>query len=306
MIYFYHHYELPIILHRYRLQQFILTQRASNANGNSLAFVSTTIGRRTDARSRGRGPGNPNGHDLEGRNHDNLNLRHLALGILSARTFSPILAYSRRFRLRFNSRSNLQNVENVIISVTSQAAETLRSLSRINDHPVSANEPTNASDENGASTDAEGNTSRRSESRAATDESSLGTSGVEASPQQLGPDVIATTSKNVVSCPDVVTSSSSPMLPEVTTEPTYNENMEKTEHLIEENSSGDVSSTSIMTEELWTCVKDCRVKLLVSALWYELWATNINTWRWLRLHSAALVLRSVWFLGNRLACTCIF
>lgn len=52
MIYFYHHYELPVILQRYRLQQFLLTQRTTNANGDSVPFVSATIIRPEDAASR--------------------------------------------------------------------------------------------------------------------------------------------------------------------------------------------------------------------------------------------------------------
>lgn len=52
MIYFYHHYELPVILQRYRLQQFLLTQRTTNANGDSVPFVSATIIRQDDAAGR--------------------------------------------------------------------------------------------------------------------------------------------------------------------------------------------------------------------------------------------------------------
>lgn len=52
MIYFYHHYELPVILQRYRLQQFLLTQRTTNANGDSVPFVSATLIRQDDAAGR--------------------------------------------------------------------------------------------------------------------------------------------------------------------------------------------------------------------------------------------------------------
>lgn len=52
MIYFYHHYELPVILQRYRLQQFLLTQRTTNANGDSVPFVSATIIRQDDTTGR--------------------------------------------------------------------------------------------------------------------------------------------------------------------------------------------------------------------------------------------------------------
>lgn len=158
MIYFYHHYELPVILHRYRLRQFLVSQRTTNAHGDSMgfdsvafdsvAFVNATVSRRNNDERRnavggtaaeaGRRDTVPtSGHfrlvAVSSSSGDNANVvPRRSPSSWRARTLYPLLSYS----LRLN-QNNLRNLENVISSISAMT-ERMANRIRLSSNPNNA------------------------------------------------------------------------------------------------------------------------------------------------------------------------
>lgn len=181
MVYFYHHYELPAVLQRHHLQQFILAQQTA-ANGDSVTFLNSDHNNEGEVRN-----ANASGGAQTFNDDSSVDLQRTHEEMQSI--FSNITR-----RLRFRRRTNVSESPDNSANQTSTMFYANQQLTRNQYMNEESSSMINIQEVN-SSTDTPGRPTRK-------------TSTPSTMNSSFSPDIIASTSKNVISSPDVVTSSS--------------------------------------------------------------------------------------------------
>lgn len=216
MIYFYHHYELPFVLQRHNLQQFIMAQQTAATN-DSVSFMNTTGRhdeddsnvRSTPNRSTGTSGGSSSVNEevtveLRSRNE----VRSIFSNITRRLVFRPLRPLLYRRRTTHNPPTP-ETSDSITQTSAFYADQQVTRSQYVNEEPGAMFTPEQIQEpveEMGAS-------------------GSPKTTNVMNS--SFSPDIIASTSKNIISSPDVVTSSTD-KTPAVASTTDYRQNRSQT------------------------------------------------------------------------------